>query len=133
MSAPDIPTNYTMNTTVGGHLDMDLDEIHIKELPKIVMETAVKELPKIVMETAIKELPKILTESRMDLGLDNIRVEKIAPISLELGMKPTRISFPMYNKFCLSFLGLEVLTFSVCGESMIIIEPYVPRETERCD
>jgi hypothetical protein len=33
---------------------------------------------------------------------------------------------------CLSVLGIEMLKLAVCGETMMITEPYVPHETEAC-
>ena len=47
-------------------------------------------------------------------------------------MKPTRVHFPVNLRFGVSSLGLELLSFSVCGESMVIVEDYVPHKTEVC-
>ena len=108
MSSPDIPKDYTM--ALSGSLDMDLDEIRIKELAKIT------------------------TDSTVDMGLDNIRIKELPKINmcLELAMKPTRIHFPVNYRFCVNSLGMELLAFNVCGESMVVIEDYVPHKTEIC-
>src|SRR5574341_1172243 len=45
-------------------------------------------------------------------------------LSTEMGFKPTRIHNPLHLEFCISLLGLKILTFAVCGETMTIIEPY---------
>ena len=121
MSDIEIPTGYTI--TLGGGVDMDLDNIHVKEIPKIQLETTV----------SVKELPKITTDSKVDAGLDNIHIKELPKIELDLGIKPTRIHMPMHTQICLSILGIKLLKLSVCGENMLITEPYVPRKAERCD
>lgn len=111
----DIPSSYTITThnhfpdTIS--IDPGLDDIRIKEFP-------------------INEL-----KSKVDLGLDNIRIKEIPRIDLQLefGMKPTRVHFPVDLKLGLSVLGIEVLNLAVCGESMIIIEKYIPHKAEVCD
>jgi hypothetical protein len=107
MSAPDIPTNYTVTTAVTiDSLDAGLDNI-----------------------TSTSTLN---STSKVDLGLDNIKITELPRIDLQVAMKPTRIHFPVNFHFGLSGLGLQLLTFSVCGESMVIIEDYVPHKTEVC-
>ena len=54
-------------------------------------------------------------------------------LSADIGLKPTRVHNPLHFTFCISFFGLELMTFAVCGEAMTIIEPYQPRKTERCE
>ncbi len=53
-------------------------------------------------------------------------------LSTEMGFKPTRIHNPLHFNFCISLFGLEIVTFGICGESMTIVEPYVPHKTEVC-
>ncbi|HLA91435.1 MAG TPA: hypothetical protein VJL28_13495 [Gemmatimonadaceae bacterium] len=103
-----IPSSYSFNTTMSGGLDMDLDNIRIKEIPKIS------------------------TESKIDTGLDNIRVKELPRIDIQTSMKPTRVHMPVNLRFGVSTLGMELLAFSVCGESMVIVEDYHPHETESC-
>lgn len=76
----------------------------------------------------------VTTNSTVDLGLDNIHIKELPRIELstEIGIKPTRIHNPVDLKLCISLLGLEILSFEMCGESMTIIEPYVPHKTEEC-
>ena len=47
-------------------------------------------------------------------------------------MKPTRVHFPVNLHFGLSSLGLQLLNITICGESMIVVEDYVPHKTEIC-
>jgi hypothetical protein len=53
-------------------------------------------------------------------------------LSTEIGIKPTRIHNPLHFTFCISLFGFEVVTFSICGEAMTIIEPYQPHKAEAC-
>ena len=129
MSAPDIPQTYSVTTTMQGSLDLDLDEIRIREIP-LIRSTVDLGLDDI----RIKQLPKIVTESEVDLGLDNIRIRELPKIdlNLEVGMRPTRVHLPVNLHFGLSVLGMELFAFNVCGETMTIVEDYVPHATEKC-
>jgi len=115
---PKIPTTYTINTNLGGGVDIGLDDIRVTQLPLIRLAT----------QSSIK------SDSKVDMGLDNLRIREIAPIntSLTLAMKPTRVHFPVNMHFGVGVLGVELLKFSVCGESMVVVEDYVPHKTELC-
>jgi hypothetical protein len=121
MSSPKIPDKYTITstTTLGGAIDMDLDNIHIKEIAPITLHSD------------MTSDSKLTTQSGLDM---NIRVKELPKIDLgvTMGMKPTRISFPMNMKFGIKSMGMELFCFHVCGESMIIVEDYVPRGPELC-
>jgi len=73
----------------------------------------------------------------LDVGLDEIRILElptieIAPLFLELGFRPTRVHFPVHLDFCFRLCGFDLMSLSVCGEAMTIIEDYHPHRTERC-
>jgi hypothetical protein len=159
-----IPTSYTINADVSGSLDVGLDDIQIKELPVITLNSTssvdlglndiqIKELPVITLNSTssvdlglndiqIKELPVIAlnsastltSNSTVDLGLDDIRVKELPPIDLRLqaSVKPTRVHFPLNVKLAICSMGHELLSFTVCGETMVVIEDYVPHRTEEC-
>ena len=120
MSAPDIkiPQNYTI--AVSGGLDVDLNDIHIKEIAPITLTS----------DSSVKSDSKVdlKSDSKVDLGLDNIRIKEIPRIAFN----PTRIHSPVNLRFGLCALGFEVLAFTVCGESMVIVEDYQPHQTEVC-
>jgi hypothetical protein len=120
MSAPKIPSNYTINSTtaLSGGLDFDLDNIHIREIAPITLTS----------DSKVTTDSKLTSDSKIDLGLDNIRIREIPRIAIN----PTRVHFPVNLKFGLCTFGVELVAFSVCGESMIVIEDYVPHETEVC-
>ena len=120
MSAPDIPTSYTIASTVGlsGALDLDLNDIRIKELAPIVVTSA----------------STLTSTGSMDIGLDEIRIKELPRIDvhIETAMKPTRVHLPVNLRFGLCSLGVELLAFCVCGEAMMVVEDYVPHRTEIC-
>lgn len=127
MSAPDIPTEYTIHIE---NVDNDLlSNIRIMEVQPVTLQGGA---------TAIK------TESRMEGGTNPIKTEskvetdssisimKLPQIDLQLGMRPTRVHMPVGLKFCVSLLGMPLVSFDVCGESMVIVEDYAPHRTELC-
>lgn len=126
MSAPKIPTNYTINSTatLGGALDLDLDNIRIKEIAPITLTS----------NSTLKSDSKLTSDSKVDMGLNDIRIKELPRIELHLqtAMKPTRVHFPVNLRFGLCTLGIELLAFCVCGETMVVVEDYVPHKTEIC-
>lgn len=126
MSAPKIPSNYTITstTTLGGALDLDLDNIRIKEIAPITVTS----------NSSLKSDSKLTSDSKVDMGLNDIRIKELPRIELNLqtAMKPTRVHFPVNLRFGLCTLGIELLAFCVCGESMVVVEDYVPHKTEVC-
>jgi hypothetical protein len=126
MSAPKIPTNYTINSTatLGGALDLDLDNIRIKEIAPITLTS----------NSTLKSDSKLTSDSKVDMGLNDIRIKELPRIELNLqtAMKPTRVHFPVNLRFGLCTLGIELLAFCVCGETMVVVEDYVPHKTEIC-
>ena len=121
MSAPDIPQTYWFYPQLSGSLDVDLDNIHVKEIPVVRLEAS------------IKEIPKIVTDNTVSLGLDNIKVKELPTVQLEVGLKPTRVHLPSHYKICASLFGVEIFSYSLCGESMAVTEPYVAHRTEACE
>lgn len=98
--------------TLHGGVNLGLDNIRVTYLDPIVISAN--------------------TTSKVDLGLDNIRIKELAPIELILGVKPTRVHFPVNYHMCFSLFGKEVMKLGLCGESMVITEPYSPHQTETC-
>jgi hypothetical protein len=130
MSAPKIPNPWTINTTTGvsGSLDAGLDDIRIKEIGPIALAS----ISTLNSTSTVTSDSKLTSDSKVDLGLDNIKIKELPKIELQFGMKPTRVHFPVNLQFCLSSLGLQLLTFNICGETMVVIEDYVPHKTEIC-
>lgn len=126
MGDVNIPDKYTINSTtaVSGALDLDLDNIRIKEIAPISLTST----------STLTSDSKLTSTSKVDMGLDDIRIKELPRIDLhvETAMKPTRIHFPVNLRFGLCTLGIELLAFCVCGESMVVVEDYVPHKTEVC-
>jgi|SwirhisoilCB3_FD_contig_31_7711613_length_584_multi_3_in_0_out_0_1 hypothetical protein len=140
MSGPHIPDKYTV--TLAGGADMDLDNIHIKELPTVTLSMQgldnirIKELPKVESSLAVTQLPKVdasLAVTQLPKIDASLAITQLPKIDADIGLKPTRIHMPMHTQICLSFLGINLLKLSICGENMMIAEPYVPHRAERCE
>jgi hypothetical protein len=120
-----IPSPIDISSTMSGSLDLGLDNIKIAPL---VTNSNMAIAPistdsKMAMSSslAITEIPPI-----------NIGITELPTIRLEFGMKPTRVHFPTNMKFTVCAFGKEMLSFGVCGESMIVIEDYHPHQREQC-
>jgi len=118
MGAPELPNPWTINTIMAGTLDTGLDDIRINHLPTIELSTD----------------SKLASTSTVDMGLNDIRIKELPTLDLRLqtSMKPTRMHFPVNVKFGVRTLGTELVSFTICGESMVVIEDYVPHKTEEC-
>ncbi len=118
-----VDVSYTAN----GSFDIGLDNIQIKtpidtnSTVALNSALAITQIPPIQTASAITEIPPI-----------SIGITELPIIRLELSMKPTRVHLPVNMKFAVCALGLEVLSFGVCGESMIVIEDYHPHQRELC-
>lgn len=85
----------------------------------------------------IDKLPKI------EIGVDPLEgTLKVEPLQIELGPIDTNIAITQIPSvrthlpanYCigLSVLGVELAAIRLCGEGMIIIEPYEPGPCETC-
>jgi hypothetical protein len=132
LSGPSIPNPWTINTNsnINGSLDVGLDDIQIRQLPIIVLNST----STLTSTSELTSKSELTSNSTVDLGLDDIRIKELPPIDLRLqtSMKPTRIHFPLNMTLAICGMGTELLSFSVCGESMVVVEDYVPHRTEEC-
>ncbi len=136
-----VPTTYTFNVELGSngetiHVDADLDnirvkeipDIHVKEMPRI--EFAIKEMPQ--YDVAVKELPQVDIAVK-EMPRIEFAVKELPQIDIAIKEIPSvRAHVPSHYDLGLSILGLEVLRFSLCGETQVITEKYVPRRSEAC-
>jgi hypothetical protein len=119
-----IPQPFVTISSMNGALDLDLDEIRIKEIPVIRMDNTIK---------GDSNNPVVLNSNNtVDLGLDNIQITKLPQINLQLSTKPTRVHFPVNYKLGFGTMGMEIFSMNLCGESMVVIEDYIPHSTEEC-
>jgi hypothetical protein len=114
-------------------VDAGLTDIRLKELATVRVEASVKELVPVRLEAAVKELPLIRTDSKVDLGLDDIRITQLPPIQLELAVRPIRVHLPLNYSFCFELFGIRLFKLSICGEGMAVTEDYHPHASERCE
>ncbi|HEX7788087.1 MAG TPA: hypothetical protein VF653_17850, partial [Methylomirabilota bacterium] len=106
MSAPDIPSEYTIHIE---NVDNDLlSNIHIKEVQPITLQGGVTPIK---TESKMEGgLNPIKTESRIEGGANPIKTDssisvmKLPQIDLQFGMRPTRVHMPVGLKFCVSLL-----------------------------
>ncbi len=129
----DIPTGYSL--TLGGGLDLDLDEIRVKELPDIKIETE-SEIGMGLDNIRIKEFPAnpLKTEADIDMGLNDIRIKELPRIEVDtqIAIKPTRVHLPMSYTLNFGVLNMNLFSISLCGEGMMVIEDYHKHRTEAC-
>ena len=119
MSGPKIPSSYTITMApqpmlVGATVNAGSDNIRIREIAPIVIQP-------VTMTTT--SAVNMTSASRVDLGDINLRVKEIPSV---------RVHMPMNYQLGFSVLGMEILSLSLCGESMVITEPYRPNECEIC-
>ncbi len=128
-----IPDSYTHTVLVGSSgstvsVDADLDNIRVKELPKIEIGDVnyrLKELPKI--ETGdfnfrVKELPRI------DVTADTRSAVNVALTEIP----DVRAHLPSHYNVGFALFGIQIWNLSFCGESQVITEKYKPRRMETC-
>ncbi len=124
---------HKISSSGGTHsIDADLDNIRVRELPRIEFDdfntsVHVKELPRIDFgdfntNVSIKELTKIHVDAKTDSSV-NVAITKIPDV---------RTHLPAHYNLGISVLGVELFNFSLCGESQIITEEFIPRRKEIC-
>lgn len=118
---------------MGGEYGMDVDvdaglenmHLSVEKLPEFVAR--VKELPRIELgdintNVHVKELPRIEIDATTNSSLD-ISIKEIPDV---------RAHLPAHYNLGISLFGVEIINFSLCGESQIITEKYRPRRMELC-
>lgn len=111
----------------GLDVDTGLEDMHlsVEKLPELV--SRVKELPRIELadintNISVKEMPRIEIEASTASTLD-VSIKEIPDV---------RAHLPAHYNLGISIFGVEVINFSLCGESQVITEKYVPRRMELC-
>jgi len=122
-----IPKDYTLS--VGGlataiTADYGLDDIRVKELPEVTGNANI----------SIKEIPKLESSVSTD---SKIAITEIPPITSNVNIAIThipeqRVHLPTHYQVGFALFGVELWSLSLCGETQVINEKYVPRRTERC-
>jgi hypothetical protein len=139
MSAPDIPTSYTITqrfdtpisvgTTLGGGVRTELAGGMRSELAGGVSMTLLGDparpvATKMDVAMTMTNMPQLKLQDLFDLiaALKKMNMRMRIPVSLNFGISV----FP-FNLF-----GVDVVQFSICGEPQVILDDYVPNAYERC-
>ncbi len=140
---PEIPDTYTFS--IGGtgstiQVDADLDNIRVREMPRF--EIAVTEYPELTVNSnvAVTEIAPLTatTTSTVDADVDTtLAITQIPPITSNLNIAvkeipEQRVHYPAHYQLGFTLFGIEIWSLSLCGESQVINEKYVPRRTEIC-
>ena len=138
-----MPTYKHKVGNLGGaySVDADLDnvQVRIKEVPEV--QYNLTHLPRIefgdiktnstltststvgvTAALSVKELPKIVLEADTTSNV-NIAIKEIPDV---------RAHLPAHYDLGISLFGVEIIRFSLCGESQFITEKYKPRSPEVC-
>jgi len=138
-----IPKDYTLS--IGGlstaiSADYGLDDIHIKEIPPVSF--GVTQFPEVTANSniSIKEIPPLVSTvtTVSTVSTDSrIAITEIPPITSNVNVAITqipeqRVHLPTHYQIGFALFGVELWSLSLCGETQVINEKYVPRGTERC-
>ncbi len=124
-----MPTYKHKIGNMGGDYDVDagLENMHLSvdKIPEIL--SRVKELPRIELadintNISVQKLPRIEIDATTNSSLD-ISIKEIPDV---------RAHLPAHYNLGISLFGVEIVNFSLCGESQIITEKYRPRRMELC-
>lgn len=148
-SAPSIPSNYTLTLGGGTHIDTDLDNIHVKEIAPVTVNSNVAVTQPIVTQSTSKsdatagldlkvEPLKVSSDSTSQidvkpLAVDSCQTLKLAPLP------PMKMEQPYSQHFGITFMGMELWGFNISGKSELSLHsPAKPRHysvqiPEPCD
>jgi hypothetical protein len=145
---PSIPSNYTVKLGSDGsviHIDTDLDNIHVKEIAPVTMNSNLAVTRPIVTESTSKSdstasldlkiepldvkieplKAEVDTNSTIDLkpvAVDSCQTIKLAPLP------PICVDQPYSQHFGFTFMGMEVWGFNISGNSeMKLHSPAKPK------
>jgi hypothetical protein len=116
-----ITTTDTVSVNVSGMVDVALNPVHVDPITITPLSIGITQLP--VVQIDVKHVATIPIQ---------LAITQLPLIDMRFRMWPTRIHFPVNMKFAVCALGKELLSFEVCGESMIVVEDYAPHRMELC-
>jgi len=130
-SAPSIPSNYTLTLAGGTHIDTDLDNIHVKEIAPVTVNSNVAVTQPIVTQSTSKsdstaaldlkvEPLKVSSDSTSQidvkpLAIDSCQTLKLAPLP------PIKMEQPYSQHFGITFMGMELWGFTMSGKSELCL------------
>jgi hypothetical protein len=147
-----IPSDYTIKLGSDGstiHVDSDLDNIHLKEIAPVTINSNLAVTQPIVTQSTSKsdstasvdlkvEPLKVSSDSTSEidvkpLAIDSCQTLKLAPLP------PVKMEQPYSQHFGITFMGMELWGFNVSGKSETFLHsPTKPRHysvqiPEPCD
>jgi hypothetical protein len=148
-SAPSIPSSYTITLGGGTHIDTDLDNIRIKEIAPVTVNSNLAVTQPIVTQSTSQsdsrasldmkiEPLKVSSDSTSQidvkpLAIDSCQTLKLAPLP------PIKMEQPYSQHFGITFAGMELWGFNLSGRSELsLCSPAKPRHysvaiSEPCD
>lgn len=142
MSAPDIPSKYTITTIADADVNTTLGGTVTANTNLGGSVTANTNLAGALTMTLLGDTAKPVA-ARIDANLDmkNLPHFTMADIMslIDAFKKPDlRARFPVHlnfgiSVFPLNLFGIDAVQFSICGEPQVILQPYVPNAYERCE
>ena len=133
MSAPDIPSSYTVKTIgdplhpvsaeMSGSISLRVDPTQVTVMMVGDPDRPVGTKADVTMEMA--NFPRLTLADLYGLirELKKPNMRMTMPIELNFGV----------SVFPLTLLGLDALTFSICGQQQVILDEYRPNVYERCE
>ena len=147
-----IPSDYTIKLGSDGstiHVDSDLDNIHLKEIAPVTINSNVAVTQPIVTQSTSKsdstanvdlkvEPLKVSSDSTSEidvkpLAIDSCQTLKLAPLP------PIKVEQPYSQHFGITFMGMELWGFNVSGKSETFLhsppksQHYSVQIPEACD
>lgn len=119
-------------------IDLDVDmSLDVSSMPTLTIEPTTVDSNVTLAGEVTSNVNLAITDIADTNSTVNLAITELPPVTstVNLAIKEipqVRAHFPAHYTLGISVLGIEVLTFSVCGESQAITEPYRPRPMERC-
>jgi hypothetical protein len=147
-----IPSDYTIKLGSDGstiHVDTDLDNIHLKEIAPVTINSNLAVTQPIVTQSTSKsdstasvdlkvEPLKISSDSTSEIDLKPLAIDSCQTLKLA-PLPPIKMEQPYSQHFGITFMGMELLGFNVSGKSETYLHsPPKPRQysvhiSEPCD
>lgn len=126
-----LPNPWTVNGNLSGgaHIDTDLDNIHVKELAPIDVNSTIKVPDPIVTKSSsdsdakldLKVEPlSVSSDSKSEIDLKPVAVDSCQTIKLA-PLPPSRIEQPYHQHFGFTFMGVELFGFNTSGSYQTLL------------
>lgn len=135
-SAPSIPNNYTI--TFGGGIDTELDNIRVKEIAPVTINSNVAVTQPIVTQSTSKsdstagldlrvEPLKVSSDSTSQIDLKPLAIDSCQTLKLA-PLPPIKMEQPYSQHFGFTLMGMELWGFNFSGRSETLLHsPAKPR------